>query len=141
MVMLNGLVKRGLYGIATLVIVEIFLSYFIEYSRPLPNNLTVFVIPSEPPPKEFYSSPSAYDLLQKGVPLAKMPLEMARNMNIPMAEESKNDFSCSHSTLSWWMIDNGMWPNYCRWNSRGEWQNSQWPRWLESILRSIGMFK
>lgn len=140
MVKWNDLLKRGLYAIATLGFIAILLSHFIEYSRPAPDNLNVFVMLNDSPPKEFYSSPHANELLQKGYPLAKMSLGRARSMEIPMAERSKEDFSCSHSALAWWLIDKDVWPNSCRWNNRGEWQNSQWPRWIESVLRSVGLF-
>lgn len=117
-------------------------TFFIEHSRSAPENLTVFVInnPREIP-AEFYSSPHANQLTQQGYPLARMTLSRARRMGIKMAEDSKQDFSCFHSPAVWWLIDHEMWPNSCRWNSRGEWQNSQWPRWIEVPLRMFGFFK
>lgn len=138
---LGNVIKLTISSIFFLGVGALILSYFIQYNRPIPDNLNVFVIAADTPPKEFYSSPHAYRLLQQGISLERMPFKMARDMKIPMAERSKDDFSCIHNAFAWWLIDNDMWPNSCRWNSRGEWQNSQWPHWLESILRSVGFFK
>lgn len=120
----------------------VFFLCLLEHDRIPPPSLPVFVI-NDPfkIPTEFYSSPHAYQLLQEGKNLAKMPLERARELKIPMAKESKEDFSCFHNTISWWLIDNNLWPNSCRWNSKGEWQNSQWPRWLEVPLKMFGFFR
>lgn len=115
-----------------------FLAYYIEYAKLAPGNLTVFVI-NDPSriPKEFYSSPHANALLVQGIPLARLPLSNARELGIQMAEASKRDFSCWHNYLTWTLIEYGAWPNYCRWNNKGEWQNSEWPQWIEKILRSL----
>ena len=104
----------------------IFLLSTVEHDRKPPENLNVFVLNDQTTmPKEFYSSPHAYQLMQRGVPMAKMSLARARSMGIPMAKDSRQDFSCFHSVVAWWLIDHDMWPNYCRWNSKGEWQDIQ----------------
>lgn len=124
--------------IVSMVIIVVGLSFvlanFFESSRLLPGNLNVFVVDTSDRPKEFYSSPHAYRLIQTGVPIAKMPLSRARSFNIPMAEDSKQDFSCWHNVVTWHLIDYGLWPNYCRWNDKGEWQNSEWPYLLEAFF-------
>ena len=81
--MVNRMIINTFFAVG---IIAFFLSYFVEYSRPIPNNLTVFVATTEIPPKEFYSSTQAYELLNEGKPLARMSYEMAHSMKIPMAE-------------------------------------------------------
>ena len=92
------------------------------HSRTPPESLNVFVLINTHPPKEFYSSPHAYQLLQQGQGLATLSLGKARALGIPMAEESKQDFMCWHNTITWWLIDEGWWGNDCRWTNEGQWQ-------------------
>lgn len=114
---------KNILAITGIIFISVaFIVFFIEYSRPYPDNLTVFVLATEQAPTEFYSSPQAYELLQSGKPLAKMPLSLARQMKLKMAEGSKNDFSCFHSFAAWWLVDRGWWPNSCRWTKDGRWQ-------------------
>ena len=117
-----------------------YFGYYLEYQKNPPGNLNVFVIDKQEKPEEFYSSPHAYRLIQQGNKIAKMPLNTARDLQIPMANESKDDFLCFHNAFAWWLIDRNLWPNYCRWNNKGEWQNSDWPYFIEAPLRTFGVF-
>jgi hypothetical protein len=114
--------KKILSFLIIVFLVAAFFLYGMEYSRKIPDNLTVFVLNTSEFPKEFYSSPHAYKLIKQGEPIAKMTYLDAKQMNIPMAEDSKDDFSCFHNAISWWLIDNGLWWNSCRWTSDGKWQ-------------------
>jgi hypothetical protein len=112
--------------------------YMLEYARPIPENLTVYVV-NDPGtfPEKFYSSPEAYRLMNSGVPLAKMAYSDAKRMGIPMDMESQQDFSCWHNWLTWQLTDYGLWPNYCRWNSKGEWQNVGWYAKALYVLQAL----
>lgn len=109
------------YVVIGVLVVGFFL-YGMEYSRRPPDNLTVFVLNNPEFPQEFYSSPHAYKLLKQGKSIAKLTYGEANKLNIPMAEDSKDDFSCFHNAITWWLIDNELWWNYCRWTSDGKWK-------------------
>lgn len=113
---------QSLFGIVVIAGVLALIAGNMEYSRTPPGNLNVFVLANAYPPKEFYSSPHANQLLGQGASLARLPLEQARAIGIPMAEESKQDFLCWHGAITWWLIDHGLWASNCRWTDDGKWQ-------------------